>query len=758
MSDISIEQIEQTFEYGKKLYDNEITLAKASSEAAANTQMSVASAKMYVEAVPYMLKGKVYRRKISHKATEYYLEKIQEEYGNDALLLAITSLEQFVDYSKNILGENRPGLIELARKFRGDKAPSYWIVQGNPKRWDINHYLKNNDLVYWGVQRENHREQMEIGDRVFFWRSKGNTDAPYGIVGTGRIIEKPTPLDKIKYPEHLIEADRDINDDITMIGIRIEDLRLTPEEGMVQVEKIKKCSNISNMQLLTARQGSSFNLSVEQFNIILDLWNKNQSNSASREENAMYTSQALKIYIKQTTSQYEVIVDEGPYIVFGSDRRSISRFLINYHHLIDGLTELKASNPDYSHLQEYVEQEWRDLAPLIPNSHVFRSLLRTQTGPTAHLISHILCWLNDVSPSEYNDRDIPIDDNNLQKAIDVLKLLQKEKEKDATQDGTNNLLQSSTHKSGGENLIVYGAPGSGKSYYINQLTSEKKVIRTVFHPEYQNSDFVGGLRPYSSEDGITYSFVPGPFIDALLLAIENNNEQVYLIIEEINRANAAAVFGDIFQLLDRKNDNNSEYTITPETTLKKYLEDKNYPTPKHLNIPANLSILATMNSSDQGVFLLDSAFKRRWEFKYCPVDFEDHKDKPTFKEKVVPYNGSNYSWADFAETINTILKQKKIEEDRLIGPYFLTDKERRNPTACKDAIAGKLLIYLWDDVLRHDLREHLFSSKINTFSDLVNLYNSGQSIFSSEINKLLEQKVEEEIIEPDTEIVEQENG
>jgi hypothetical protein len=432
--------------------------------------------------------------------------------------------------------------------------------------------------------------------------------------------------------------------------------------------------------------------------------------------------------------------------------------LINYHHLIDGLTELKASNPDYSHLQEYVEQEWRDLAPLIPNSHVFRSLLRTQTGPTAHLISHILCWLNDVSPSEYNDRDIPIDDNNLQKAIDVLKLLQKEKEKDATQDGTNNLLQSSTHKSGGENLIVYGAPGSGKSYYINQLTSEKKVIRTVFHPEYQNSDFVGGLRPYSSEDGITYSFVPGPFIDALLLAIENNNEQVYLIIEEINRANAAAVFGDIFQLLDRKNDNNSEYTITPETTLKKYLEDKNYPTPKHLNIPANLSILATMNSSDQGVFLLDSAFKRRWEFKYCPVDFEDHKDKPTFKEKVVPYNGSNYSWADFAETINTILKQKKIEEDRLIGPYFLTDKERRNPTACKDAIAGKLLIYLWDDVLRHDLREHLFSSKINTFSDLVNLYNSGQSIFSSEINKLLEQKVEEEIIEPDTEIVEQENG
>jgi hypothetical protein len=294
----------------------------------------------------------------------------------------------------------------------------------------------------------------------------------------------------------------------------------------------------------------------------------------------------------------------------------------------------------------------------------------------------------------------------------------------------------------GINLIVYGAPGAGKSHYIESIVNEENTIRTVFHPEYQHSDFVGGLRPSANVDNdVTYSFVPGPFITALLNAHENSEQHFTLIIEEINRANAAAVFGDVFQLLDRKFDGRSEYQITPDEALKTYLFKRGYPEPDRLSIPANLSLLATMNSSDQGVFLLDTAFKRRWQFHYCAVDYSQHSEKTEFNSAVVPYAGNCLSWTNFAVTLNDALKNLGIEEDRLIGPYFLSDKERKDENVCKKSIAGKLLIYLWDDVLRHGLREKIFSPNYRTFSDLVAAYTDGKKIFSLKIEDALKEFV-----------------
>lgn len=297
-----------------------------------------------------------------------------------------------------------------------------------------------------------------------------------------------------------------------------------------------------------------------------------------------------------------------------------------------------------------------------------------------------------------------------------------------------------------KNLIVYGAPGTGKSYYINNLVQNNSItkIRTVFHSETQNSDFVGSLKPVTNIDGrVTYEFVAGPFIKAFLEAVKNPNKQIHLIIEEINRANAAAVFGEIFQLLDRDLTGKSEYSIQADELLAKYLQktlDPNFD--GLIYIPSNLSINATMNSSDQGVFPLDSAFKRRWSFKYMPIDFQSSpKGSVMLDERWL-------TWDSLAKSINEILSSEyaHLEEDRFIGPWFLT-KEEVNSQFSK-AIESKLFTYLWNDVLRHQQKDKIFNDQsVTTFSDLIKVFNrqiAGEhvDIFSELVHSAFDKNIE----------------
>jgi hypothetical protein len=274
-----------------------------------------------------------------------------------------------------------------------------------------------------------------------------------------------------------------------------------------------------------------------------------------------------------------------------------------------------------------------------------------------------------------------------------------------------------------KNLIVYGAPGTGKSHYINNLLKDANTIRTVFHSETQNSDFVGSLKPVTKMvDGVakvTYEFVAGPFIKAFVAAVKQPNKQIHLIIEEINRANAAAVFGEIFQLLDRDATGRSEYEIQADELLSKYLIDNLDPNFNGLiYIPSNLIINATMNSSDQGVYPLDSAFKRRWSFKYMPIDFQDSP------KGALDLDGRRITWDILAKSINEILSTEyaHLEEDRFIGPWFLNKNEVHSQFS--KAIESKLFTYLWNDVLRHQQRDKIFNAQdIATFSDLIKVFN-----------------------------------
>lgn len=293
----------------------------------------------------------------------------------------------------------------------------------------------------------------------------------------------------------------------------------------------------------------------------------------------------------------------------------------------------------------------------------------------------------------------------------------------------------------GQNLIVYGTPGCGKSYFVQHTLlkdySSSNCIRTTFFQDYTNTDFVGQVLPVVEGEKVTYEFNPGPFTLALEQAIRKPNERVALVIEELNRGSAASIFGDIFQLLDRK-EGVSEYSIT-NVNIINYLKEKfngEY-TFESLRLPGNLSIFATMNTSDQNVFILDTAFKRRWKFKKLINKFDnDHK----FKDWFIP--GADITWKEFVERINEFILESSNglnSEDKQLGVYFVDEKGMRkekvdvsDPQAVED-FAYKVLEYLWSDVAKFD-RPKWFEEKVKSLDDLVDEYKvNGIGVFNHDV-------------------------
>jgi hypothetical protein len=239
------------------------------------------------------------------------------------------------------------------------------------------------------------------------------------------------------------------------------------------------------------------------------------------------------------------------------------------------------------------------------------------------------------------------------------------------------------------NRILFGAPGTGKSYTVNK---EAKVLigenneddyeRVTFHPDYAYAHFVGTYKPVPSKDSqgsdtITYTYVPGPFMRVYVKALKNSRNAIIrpflLIIEEINRANVAAVFGDIFQLLDRGDDEVSEYPIQASEDIKAYLVRELGGKPDDyakLRIPDNMFIWATMNSADQGVFPMDTAFKRRWDFTYLGIDDSDEKIRGKYVY-LADDKSQKVEWNKLRKAINHFLAKEKINEDKQLGPYFI---------------------------------------------------------------------------------------
>jgi len=314
--------------------------------------------------------------------------------------------------------------------------------------------------------------------------------------------------------------------------------------------------------------------------------------------------------------------------------------------------------------------------------------------------------------------------------------------------------------------ILFGAPGTGKSFRVHnkiaktdlKIIDDKNKFQTIFHPETRYGDFVGKLLPYNENGNITYRYFKGPFLKALAKAYKNildkeKNPNVLLIIDEINRGNSAAIFGNIFQLLDRDINGWSSYTIEmseleweefmKEIGFKKIeiKEDNNTKIDwKYKNIslsdfivkinnniqnqhtekfkinswklPPNFSIVATMNTADESIYYMDSAFKRRWDWEYVPVDGEVNIYQGSLSDK--------NEWNKLRKAINEFIKENakyvRRIEDKLIGEYFI-----KEPYTC-EKLKNKLLFYLWDSVFSRDKTplEELLDPDLLTFGDFAN--------------------------------------
>ena len=284
---------------------------------------------------------------------------------------------------------------------------------------------------------------------------------------------------------------------------------------------------------------------------------------------------------------------------------------------------------------------------------------------------------------------------------DCFQLIYREKDDDSDDENLNEdwvIVYDEFETDKIRNRIVFGAPGTGKSYTLEEdrkkwLSDEDYFERVTFHPDYSYANFVGTYKPVPKGEGITYKYVAGPFMRTLVKALENPQRPALLIIEEINRAQIAAVFGDVFQLLDRDSKGISEYAIATSEDMRKYLVEElnvNATQLKEIRIPSNMFIWASMNSADQGVFPMDTAFKRRWDFDYIGIDDEIGE---------LPDTAIAKKWNTWRMAINNYLSSKKVNEDKLMGPFFIAKSvmDKNDESEFNRVFKNKVLMYLFED-------------------------------------------------------------
>lgn len=323
-----------------------------------------------------------------------------------------------------------------------------------------------------------------------------------------------------------------------------------------------------------------------------------------------------------------------------------------------------------------------------------------------------------------------------------------------------------------QQIIFFGAPGTGKSHEVKKLTGElldngdevdlPNVFRTTFHPDTDYASFVGcykpTMKPTSKEEKtltgkdeeIVYEFVPQVFTDAYVYAYNNSDQPTYLVIEEINRGNCAQIFGDLFQLLDRKN-GVSEYSIKADKDLAKFLSEAKDETGKDilsnkegikerkLRLPTNLHILATMNTSDQSLFPMDSAFKRRWEWEYVPINYDTTIKSGEFEITIGKgTNERKYSWVGFIKKVNEKIFDLTQSEDKQMGSFFIKQ------SIDEKGFKSKVMFYLWYEVLRDETENNKYFFYKKTIVDGKEVLNkfTFKDLFGDKATETLQQFME----------------
>ncbi|WP_227428903.1 McrB family protein [Psychrobacter sp. I-STPA6b] len=411
------------------------------------------------------------------------------------------------------------------------------------------------------------------------------------------------------------------------------------------------------------------------------------------------------------------------YIKFSNSgqRGGVKYFSIGIDAILQTLIDIKDNIEEFKGSEEYIEKEWRDLGSQFYTDSTANALATVQTKPLFCTLSKIISWANNINVENYSENEILLNTTKLERAINKLEELIEEYPE------PNSYLKDRyiNHEL---NTIYYGAPGTGKSHTIKEKLKSipKENIETVtFYPDYDYTSFVGGYRPVSEDGEIKYEFVPQVFTNIYVKAWSKPDQQFYLVIEEINRGNCAEIFGDIFQLLDQ----NQEYTVTPSNELKAYLikelSEGHQGIINGLKMPHNLTILATMNTSDQSLFPMDSAFKRRWDWEYIPINYERNDENISSSFKVNINDKESFYWIDFIKAVNDKIKiNPNLGMDKCIGNYFIIPEE--GVISLKSFI-NKAIFYLWNDVFKDEFSsESIFLESI-TYEDFFPIDTNGEA-------------------------------
>lgn len=388
--------------------------------------------------------------------------------------------------------------------------------------------------------------------------------------------------------------------------------------------------------------------------------------------------------------------EKGGYIQFtNSGRRGTPKsFHISLESLYQTLLDIKDNISVFAPLQSYQEHSWRDNGATYFKDEVANATITVQTKPLFCTLSKLVKWANEADYAGVNpDNRIILTHETLEKTLAKLR-------------SVIELYSPAPHEPNAEEahlqIIYFGAPGCGKSHKVAEAIAggdKENIFRTTFHPDYDYASFVGCYKPEMEEGEVKYAFTPQVFTKAYVHAWEHPNEKVYLVIEEINRGNCAQIFGDLFQLLDRKDDGTSCYPIHADKDLADYLQHVLNGDAKrgieggNLCLPPNLHIIATMNTSDQSLFPMDSAFKRRWDWEYIPINYSDEVKSGQF---VITINDKNYKWVTFLKAVNRHIRDLTHSEDKQMGNFFVKNSIE------KEAFKSKVMAYLWHEVCKDE--------------------------------------------------------
>ena len=457
--------------------------------------------------------------------------------------------------------------------------------------------------------------------------------------------------------------------------------------------------------------------------------------------------------------------NRGGYITFSnSGRRGDTKyFQIGIDSILTTLKDILTNIEVFSRIQDYEEKPWRDNGSIYFSDPVANANSTVQTKPLFSTLSKIIKWANQPTLNNLNtDNRISITPDTLENTITKLNVVA-----DSFAPHSNSKIVKPPLNEPLQ-IIYYGAPGTGKSFTIDDKTDDENSVRTTFHPDSDYASFVGAYKPTmenvpinsiygesvqfatgknghpGTEKKIVYKYVPQAFLKAYVAAWSNLDTPYFLIIEEINRGNCAQIFGDLFQLLDRNNAGSSSYAIHADEDISQFLSSdnkgfaalsdeqkdairafelhkdngktqavgQNILDGKLLLLPPNLYIWATMNTSDQSLFPIDSAFKRRWNWKYMPIEYN-----PLDKKTQQPIDwkfqiGDNlYSWGQFLGKINPEIYTLTESSDKQMG-YFFAKVDNATGIISEDVFLNKVLFYLWTDIFKDfDVSSELFKNK-----------------------------------------------